>query len=262
MYGRDMIPGYKKSSSNPTKVITTLADEEDDDYMDDDYTKDSETDEDDSVSSEGGSTADNAPMMVAASGTTDPSASDSAKMRPGYAKPTSDWLCDKFKSRNKATPGGCYKGSSYDGARRGNTAPSGWDKYFDQNNDIIGGSQNGAPQDFLPVDESGGNLAVFKSTGGPVCGSNQGCQPEDLFDVDKYLPQEVNDDWFEVQPEPVSVKNRHLINITKPLGVNTIGTSLKNSSYDIRGSVSCPKSIVSPWGNSSIEADSNLKPLF
>ena len=78
----------------------------------------------------------------------------------------------------------------------------------------------------------------------------------------EYLPQEVNDDWFEVQPEPISVKNRHLINITTPIGVNTIGTSLRNASWDIRGTPACPKYVVSPFLNSSIEPDTNLKPLL
>lgn len=197
------------------------------------------------------------------------SEAETTEVRPRstHSAPTSrkesGYLCNKFKNRNKATRESGYKSAGYDTGVRGDMGPSGWDKFFDQNNDIIQNSQTGASTDFVPVDESGGHLAVFKSKGGPVCGSNQGCQPEDLFDVDKYLPQEVNDDWFEVQAEPVSVKNRHLINITKPIGVNTIGTSMKNSSYDIRGSPACNKvQGLSPWLNSNITADSNLKPLM
>jgi hypothetical protein len=178
-----------------------------------------------------------------------------------YAPPESDWLEGKFNGRNKSDPGK-YKRSSYSGARRGNLGPSDWDSYFDHNNNVIGSSQTGDNDKFLPIDESGGGLAVFKSKGRATCGSNQNCEPEDLFDVDKYLPQEVNDDWFEVQPEPISVKNRHLINITKPIGVNTIGTSLKNASYDIRAAPAAPKFVVSPWLQSSIEPDINLKPLM
>ena len=177
-----------------------------------------------------------------------------------YAPPESDWLYQKFNSRNKAKRG--YKRSSYSGAVRGALGPSDWDEYFDYNNNVIGGSQTGENDKFLPIDETNGNFAVFKSLGRSTCGSNQNCEPEDLFDVDKYLPQEVNDDWFEVQPEPISVKNRHLINITKPIGVNTIGTSLRNASYDIRGTYANPKMVVSPWLQSSIESDTNLKPLL
>jgi hypothetical protein len=178
-----------------------------------------------------------------------------------YSPPESDWLKQKFNSRNKAS--GEYKRSSYSAGKRGDLGPSEWDDYFDHNNNVIGNSQSGDNDKFLPVDESNGKFAVFKNKAGrPTCGSNQNCDPEDLFDVDKYLPQEVNDDWFEVQPEPISVKNRHLINITKPIGINTIGTSLKNASWDIRGTPACPKMVVSPFLNSSIEPDTNLKPLL
>jgi hypothetical protein len=178
-----------------------------------------------------------------------------------YAPPESDWLEGKFNSRNKSSPGQ-YKNSSYNKGKRGELGPSEWDSFFDHNNNVIGSSQTGDNDRFLPIDESGGGLAVFKSKGRATCGSNQNCEPEDLFDVDKYLPQTVNNDWFEVQPEPISVKNRHLINITKPIGVNTIGTSLRNASYDVRASPACPKYVVSPFLNSSIEPDINLKPLM
>lgn len=177
-----------------------------------------------------------------------------------YAPPESDWLKGKFNNRNQAKRG--VKRSSYSGAQRGNLGPSDWDNYFENNNNVIGNSQTGENDNFLPVDESNGGFAVFENKGRATCGSNQNCEPEDLFDVDKYLPQEVNDDWFEVQPEPISVKNRHLINITKPIGVNTIGTSLKNASHDIRGTPANPKYVVSPFLNSSIEPDSNLKPML
>jgi len=177
-----------------------------------------------------------------------------------YAPPESDWLKQKFNSRNKARRG--FKRSSYSGALRGSLGPADWDAYFDHNNNVFSNSQTGENDKFLPVDETNGGFAVFKSKGRATCGSNQNCEPEDLFDVDKYLPQEVNDDWFEVQPEPISVKNRHLINITKPIGINTIGTSLKNASYDIRGTPANPKFVVSPFLNSSIEPDTNLKPLL
>lgn len=150
----------------------------------------------------------------------------------------------------KNTAGACYKKSSYADGDRGNKGE--WMNYFSE--PIIGVA--GGPNDnFLPIDESNGSFAVFKGTGNKVCGSNQECSPEDLFDVDQYLPQEVNDDWFEVLPEAVSVKNRHLINIVKPIGVNTLVQSNRNASYDIRGTPSCPKFVVSPWNQSSIEAD-------
>ncbi len=73
------------------------------------------------------------------------------------------------------------------------------------------------------------------------------------------LPVEEKD-WFE-DVTPTKIKNRHLINIYRPVGVNTISTSLKNPSLDIRGAPANPKTVVSPFLNSSIEPDHNIKGL-
>lgn len=177
-----------------------------------------------------------------------------------FTPPESDWLKKKFDNRNKAK--GEYKRSSYCSGLRGNLGPSDWEDYFEHNNNVIENSQTGTNDNFLPIDESGGGYATFQTKGyKATCGSNQNCDPEDLFNNEHYLPGEVNDEWFEVQPEPVSVKNRHLINVAKPIGINTIGTSNRNQSYDIRRAPIAPKFVVSPWLQSSIEADVNLGPL-
>ena len=73
------------------------------------------------------------------------------------------------------------------------------------------------------------------------------------------LPVEEKD-WFE-DVTPTRIKNRHLINIYRPVGVNTISTSLKNPSLDIRGNPANPKTVVSPFLNSSIEPDHNIRGL-
>ena len=163
----------------------------------------------------------------------------------------------KFSSKNKAEDG--YKRSSYSGARRGNLGDSSWNEYYDDNNNLITNSQQNETDNFTPVDETNNNYASFANKGKTPCASGEDCKPEDLFDIDKMLPKEVNNDWFDVQPEPISVKNRHLINVRRPFGVDTIGTSLKGASHDLRGSVACPKFTVSPWLQSSIEPDNNVK---
>lgn len=173
-----------------------------------------------------------------------------------YSPPESEYLKQKFNRRNKADDK--YKKSSYAGSRRGNLGDGSWDQFFDKHNNLIKDSHQSNNDDFGPIEDQAGSFASFKSEN-DACGNKKNCNPEDLFNVDKMLPQEVNDDWFDVQPEPVSVKNRHLINVTKPIGVNTIGTSKKNASHDLRGSYACPKFTVSPWLQSSIEPDHNLR---
>ena len=84
------------------------------------------------------------------------------------------------------------------------------------------------------------------------------------YDSKSYLPQEVNDEWFDTDFSQAkkNVKGDKLINTDKYIvGVDTVGQSLKNASYDIRGTIANPKFNVSPWLNSTYEPDYNIKPL-
>jgi hypothetical protein len=160
-------------------------------------------------------------------------------------------LRNKFNNKNMATGG--YKHSSYaEGDRREKSAD--FDQFFESNNELVSGSYK-ENDGFSGRDESNGQLAGYRP------GKKQQLSDEDIFRADDYLPQEGNKDWFEVMPEPISVKNRHLINVTRPVGVNTIGSSLKNASYDLRGTPVTPKFVISPFLNSSIEPDISNKGL-
>jgi hypothetical protein len=107
---------------------------------------------------------------------------------------------------------------------------------------------------FVPLDES--------TDGAPINISTKKETEKDKYNVNAYLPKEKDDDWFETI-ETVNVKNSHLINIYRPIGVNTIGSTHKNSTYDLRGTdkAVCPKFVVAPWNQSSIEPDRSMKSL-
>jgi cytoskeletal protein RodZ len=113
------------------------------------------------------------------------------------------------------------------------------DRFF-----MNGNAENAAENsEFGPADYVSGKLAAYtaKKT------------DEGLLPVEEK-------DWFE-DVTPTKIKNRHLINIYRPVGVNTVSTSLKNPSLDIRGSPANPKTVVSPFLNSSIEPDHNIRGL-
>ena len=58
------------------------------------------------------------------------------------------------------------------------------------------------------------------------------------------------------------MNNDKLINTDKyVIGVDTVGQSKKNATYDLRGTIANPKYNVSPWMNSTYEPDYNLKGL-
>jgi hypothetical protein len=143
-----------------------------------------------------------------------------------------------------------------------------WDDYFRDTNSVIGRSQISRENDrYHPSVEDDGSLAPYERE--PIYKRNKikrHKEPSGSFDPDMYdpmnlLPQEKHDDWFEVIDEPVSLKNRHLVSLQQPLGINTIGQSLKNACLDLRGNPPNPKMSLSPWLNSTIEPDYNIKPL-
>jgi hypothetical protein len=84
------------------------------------------------------------------------------------------------------------------------------------------------------------------------------------YNAKDFLPKEINDEWFETDFSlaKYQLNDDKLINTDRYIiGINTVGQSLKNATYDIRGTVPNPKFIVSPWNNSTFEPDFNLKPL-
>lgn len=181
-----------------------------------------------------------------------------------YALDDMETESNKLISKNRAC--GEYKKSDYAGGIRGNLGNSTWDQYFDQNNNLIGDSQvndiDFVPRDeTIPIDAQGQQpYASFYEAGKKAtCGSNQDCNVEDLFNADHYLPKEQNDEWWNTLEQSIPIKDRHLVNINKPIGINTIGSSLKNPSYDIRGTPANPKFAISPFNNSSIDPDTNIK---
>ncbi len=84
------------------------------------------------------------------------------------------------------------------------------------------------------------------------------------YDAKDFLPKEINSQWFDTDfsQAKYNVNDDKLINTDRyVIGVNTVGQSLKNASYDIRGTIANPKFTVSPWNNSTIEPDFNTKGL-
>ena len=78
---------------------------------------------------------------------------------------------------------------------------------------------------------------------------------------DDLLPKQ-NESWFETPNVGTKVDDANLLaDALFKVGVDTVGSTRKNPSYDIRGTISNPKFPVSPWNNSSYEPDNNLKSL-
>lgn len=77
------------------------------------------------------------------------------------------------------------------------------------------------------------------------------------------LPGKSNANWFENPDVGIKIEDANLLaDAIQKVGVDTVGQTRKNPSYDIRGTVPCPKFQISPWNNSTTEPDYNLKSLY
>jgi len=160
---------------------------------------------------------------------TDNSSTDSSEESNSLA---SDIIPKKFKTVNYA-----------DGDRK---QGSNLDNFFNNENPLD------QPSNGFVSSSDGKNYASYTS------GSGEKQQDDDKFDSSALLPQEKKD-WFDDPQAKKGINSPHLINIYRPTAMNTVQTTLKNASWDIRGAPPNPKYVVSPWGNSSYEPDTNLK---
>ena len=167
-----------------------------------------------------------------------------------------DQIRQKFITRNHVRKPG-YKIDNYANGKRDGNYDRALD-YIDESNDLMQSSYITNDQ-FHGNDETKGQWAPYK----PERKHVNKYKASEIFNSQNYLPNEksFNPDWFDIVPDAISVKNRHLINVSKPIGINTIGTSLRNPSYDIRGAPPNPKFVISPWLQSTIEPDTNFKSL-
>ena len=115
--------------------------------------------------------------------------------------------------------------------------------------------------DGLPADNYDGNYTLgvnvddadFKNLGG-VPDTNK-------MISDDLLPKK-SEDWFETPSVGTNVEDANLLaDALFRGGINTVGTTNKNASYDLRGNIPNPKIVVSPWNNSSYDPDNNIQGL-
>ena len=86
---------------------------------------------------------------------------------------------------------------------------------------------------------------------------------QDKLSSSDLLPGKSEQKWFENPDVGIKIEDANLLaDAIQKVGVDTVGQTKKNPSYDIRGTVPCPKFQISPWNNSTTEPDYNLKSLY
>lgn len=90
----------------------------------------------------------------------------------------------------------------------------------------------------------------------PTCSRGGNSDPADL------LPKDTNSQWAQLNPTGgADFKNVNLLKAGYHIGIDTIGSSLRNANLQERSEPPNPTSMVSPWMNSTIEPDLMRAPL-
>jgi len=91
---------------------------------------------------------------------------------------------------------------------------------------------------------------------------SQTLKPRDNLQTKDLLPGKPNEKWFDSYTDLFDLDKAISIEVPEmKFGIDTVGQSKKNASRDIRVAPPCPKFVVSPWNNSTIEPDYNIKSL-
>jgi len=114
-----------------------------------------------------------------------------------------------------------------------------------------GGVAASSPDDSSFMQVSGVNTTTPKS----------GCNTPAMIDPSELLPRDVNSEWSNVNPASNDLKNVNMLNSDQLIGINTVGSSLRNANYQIRSEPTNPRVNVGPWNASTIDSDSFRRPL-
>lgn len=91
--------------------------------------------------------------------------------------------------------------------------------------------------------------------------SNTGSCNQPTVSPSDLLPKDMNSDWSNVNPANADLKNINLLSAGQLIGINTVGSSLRNANLQERSEPVIPKSAIGPWNQSTIDADTLRRPL-
>jgi hypothetical protein len=105
--------------------------------------------------------------------------------------------------------------------------------------------------DYAPVNSGDGNMAGMPSN----CNAQSMNTPSDL------LPNDNNSGWGLKPMGSGDFMGVNFLNAGYLIGIDTIGSTLRNANQQIRSEPPNPQLIVSPWNNTTIEPDAFRQPL-
>lgn len=87
-------------------------------------------------------------------------------------------------------------------------------------------------------------------------------KPGGMYDPSELLPKDLNSQWAQLNPAgSADFKNVNLLKAGYLIGIDTIGSTLRNANLQERSEPPNPTAAVSPWLNTTIEPDLMRLPL-
>jgi hypothetical protein len=88
------------------------------------------------------------------------------------------------------------------------------------------------------------------------------CFPKDQLTAEDLLPLDTNSVWAQVNPVGQGeLKDKNFLEAGYHIGINSVGQTKRNPNYQIRSEPPNPQIKVSPWMQSTIDPDTNRRPL-
>ena len=127
---------------------------------------------------------------------------------------------------------------------------------------------NMQPQQYSHVEQKNGVAAsspndssYMQVTGVKTTTPQSACSSSPMVDPTELLPKDTNSEWANVNPASNDLKNVNMLTADQLVGINTVGSSLRNANYQVRSEPSNPRVNVGPWMESTIDADPFRRPL-
>lgn len=120
---------------------------------------------------------------------------------------------------------------------------------------------NNGPVEVVGMGESDRNNNFMPVSGIATQSPSNSCNTQPTVNPSELLPKDTNSEWANINPASNDLKNLNLLNPQQVIGINTVGSSLRNANLQVRSEPAIPKTNVGPWNSSTIEPDTFRRPL-
>lgn len=124
-------------------------------------------------------------------------------------------------------------------------------------------AQRTEPSAAEPLGQNEAPLSLEAGTTSNTTGAvPKDCFPKDQLAPQDLLPTDTNSTWAQVNPAGQgNIGDNNLLTAGHHVGINTVGQTLRNANLQLRSEPPNPQMKVSPWMQSTIEPDSNRRPM-